>query len=209
MSIKASFKLQRHNFQLNFSETMPGNGVTALFGPSGVGKTTILRCLAGLERVPGYLSVNGIVWQDDEKGIFLPVHKRPIGYVFQEASLFPHLTVSGNLQYAVKRAGSTDDNGSLCLAELVSLFRLKPLLTRMPAYLSGGERQRVAMVRALLSNPKILLMDEPLSALDEESRAKILPYLEQLIKKLAIPMIYVSHRREEVRLLAHHIVPLQ
>ena len=174
-----------------------GQGVTALFGQSGCGKTTLLRCIAGLERSVGRLEVNGEVWQDEMN--FLPTHQRPIGYVFQEASLFAHLTVRGNLEYgkrrALRRMTSADFSN---FDSVVDLLGVGALLERKPDRLSGGERQRVAIARALLASPRLLLMDEPLAALDHARKQEILPYLERLHEELDIPVIYVSHAPDEV-----------
>jgi molybdate transport system ATP-binding protein len=202
----ARFKLDRYGFSLDVDLDLPARGVIALFGHSGSGKTTLLRCIAGLERAPdGRLSLNGEVWQDADT--FLPTHKRPIGYVFQEASLFPHLTARGNLEYGMKRAASQMDRAALDHA--IDLLGIGPLLDRRPDQLSGGERQRVAIARALAVKPKLLLMDEPLAALDLARKQEILPYLERLHEELEIPVLYVSHAPDEVARLADYIVVMQ
>jgi molybdate transport system ATP-binding protein len=177
-----------------------------LFGPSGCGKTTILRCAAGLQRMAGRLSVAGETWQDDAAGVFRKPHQRPVGYVFQEASLFPHLSVRGNLDYGARRAAGTTDATMLRLDDVVGLLGIGPLLDRAPHALSGGERQRVAIGRALLSQPRLLLMDEPLAALDRLTKDEILPYLEALHESLSIPVLYVSHDIAEVERLADTLV---
>ncbi len=200
--IEARFHLALGGFTLDLDLRVPGQGVTALFGQSGSGKTTALRCIAGLERAEGRLRVNGEVWQDAER--FEPVHQRPIGYVFQEASLFPHLSVRRNLEYGFKRLAPAERR--VGLDDAVAWLGLGPLLGRAPARLSGGERQRVAIARALLTSPRLLLMDEPLSALDHRSKGEILPYLERLHGTLAIPVIYVTHSPDEVAHLADHLV---
>ncbi|MBZ0091942.1 MAG: molybdenum ABC transporter ATP-binding protein [Sulfuricellaceae bacterium] len=204
-AIHARFRLPLADFQLDVDLNVPGRGVTALFGHSGSGKTTLLRCLAGLERAPdGLLQVNGETWQDGGRGIFLPTHARPLGYVFQEASLFAHLSVRRNLEYGWRRipAGQRKVDWD----QAVSLLGIEPLLTRSVSRLSGGERQRVAIARALLTSPKLLLMDEPLASLDPSSKAEILPYLERLHRELSIPLIYVSHSPDEVARLADYLV---
>ncbi|SBW06118.1 molybdate transporter subunit; ATP-binding component of ABC superfamily [uncultured Alphaproteobacteria bacterium] len=202
--IEARFSGRLGGFVLDVAFAAPERGVTALFGPSGCGKTTTLRCVAGLERLPGRLALGaGEVWQSETA--FLPPHRRAIGYVFQEASLFPHLSVTGNLRYGLRRAA---DRG-VAFAEVVDLLGLAHLLERAPARLSGGERQRVAIGRALLSQPRLLLMDEPLAALDRDSKDEILPYLERLHDVLAIPMLYVSHDMAEVERVADHLVLLE
>jgi molybdate transport system ATP-binding protein len=201
-------------FHLDVNVTLPGQGVTALSGVSGSGKTTLLRCIAGLEHAPdGYLSVNGDVWQDSSKSIFIPTHQRAIGYVFQEASLFPHLSVQRNLDYGIKRAakrpGSQPSSATQSLwQQTLNMLGIDHLLTRMPTHLSGGERQRVAIARALLTQPKVLLMDEPLAALDAARRQEILPYLEKLHEECALPILYVSHQADEIARLADHVVQI-
>ncbi|MCL7943174.1 molybdenum ABC transporter ATP-binding protein [Marinobacter sp. ATCH36] len=189
-------------FQLDVDLALPGNGVTALFGHSGCGKTTLLRCIAGLQDCDGQLSVNGDVWQADNSR--LPVHKRPLAYVFQETSLFPHLSVSGNLNFGYRRTPSAQRR--IHPQQVIDWLGLSHLLDRRPERLSGGERQRVAIARALLTSPRLLLMDEPLSALDQTSKRDILPYLETLRDTLDIPIVYVSHSATEVARLADYIV---
>ncbi|MCK9529581.1 MAG: molybdenum ABC transporter ATP-binding protein [Gammaproteobacteria bacterium] len=193
-------------FSVDVDLRLPGRGVTALFGPSGSGKTTALRLIAGLERADdGFVSVNGEVWQDGSR--FLPAHKRPLGYVFQEASLFPHFSVRGNLDYGRRRAKAAMDDEAL--ESVVELLGIGHLLARMPDGLSGGERQRVAIARALAVNPRLLLMDEPLAALDLKRKHEILPYLERLHDELSIPVLYVSHSPDEVARLADHLVLME
>ncbi len=157
----------------------------------------------------GYFSLKGQVWQD--RGRFVPTHKRPVGYVFQEASLFPHMSVEKNLSYGQRRAGSSSGSASgyLDQGEVVELLGIGPLLKRSPTKLSGGERQRVAIGRALLSRPEILLMDEPMAALDRFSKNEILPYLERLHDELDIPVLYVSHDISEVERLADQMVLME
>ncbi len=203
--IQARFQLGWPGFALDVDLDLPARGVTALFGHSGSGKTTLLRCIAGLERAPqGRLTVNGVVWQDDAH--WLPTHQRPLGYVFQEASLFPHLTVLGNLRYGLKRIAGASGAG---LDQAIALLGIGHLLERKPDQLSGGERQRVGMARALALSPRLLLMDEPLAALDHQRKQEILPYLERLHAQLDIPVLYVSHAPDEVARLADHIVVLE
>ncbi len=205
-NIHAQFKMQLDSFTLDAAFDVPAQGGTALFGPSGSGKTTLLRCIAGLERAQGSLQVNGEMWQDDKT--FVPVHQRPLGYVFQEASLFPHLSVRANLEYGYKRIVPAERK--VQLEHVVGWLGLSHLIGRNdPTQLSGGERQRVAIGRALLTSPRILLMDEPLSALDSASKQDILPYLERLHRELDIPVFYVSHAMDEVARLADHLVLLE
>ncbi|WP_317929999.1 molybdenum ABC transporter ATP-binding protein [Halioxenophilus sp. WMMB6] len=203
--LNLAFRLARPGFSLDVSFATSGIGITALFGYSGSGKTTLLRCIAGLEQADyGRLTVNGQVWADDTT--FLPSHRRPIGYVFQEANLLQHLTVEGNLNYAIARQRS--QNNVIRKQEVVHWLALGPLLKRRSMQLSGGQRQRVAIARALLTNPELLLMDEPLASLDIGSKAEILPYLEKLHSELKIPVLYVSHSPDEVIRLADQIVLL-
>ena len=192
-------------FALDVAFDAPPTGVTALFGPSGSGKTSVLRAIAGLSTLTGRVSVAGETWQDER--IFRPPHKREIGYVFQEASLFPHLSVRKNLVFGARRTAAGVDAGRF--EEIVELMGLERLLDRAPGLLSGGERQRVALGRAILSRPKLLLMDEPLSALDRFARDDILPYIEALHGALKIPVLYVSHDIAEVERLADRIVILK
>ncbi|KAF0166426.1 MAG: molybdate transport system ATP-binding protein [Rhodocyclaceae bacterium] len=201
MSIAAQFRLGYPGFALDVDLDLPGRGVTAVFGQSGCGKTTLLRCIAGLERSAGRLSINGDTWQD--AGAFVATHRRPLGYVFQDARLFAHLDVAGNLDYGRRRAGP---GPAADRAAIVDLLGLGPLLDRLPERLSGGEQQRVAIARALLTAPRLLLLDEPLAALDLARKQEILPYLERLRDELDIPVIYVSHAAEEVARLADHLV---
>ena len=205
--IHARFRVEQGSFTLDVDVNLPGRGVSAIFGHSGSGKTTLLRCLAGLARPKdGRLCVNGEVWLDTANGIFLPTHKRPLGYVFQEASLFPHLTVAGNLRYGMNRVAPATRRVEL--SQAAGLLGIGHLLERMPAGLSGGERQRVGIARALLTSPRLLLLDEPLASLDQKRKLEILPYLERLHDELDIPILYVSHAPEEVARLADHLVLL-
>jgi molybdate transport system ATP-binding protein len=203
-TIQAQFTLNWSRFQLHVDLNLPSQGVTCLFGPSGSGKTTVLRCMAGLTRTKqGKLVVNGEIWQDATH--WLPTYKRPLGYVFQEASLFPHLSVLNNLKFGLTR---TDKAQAINLESIISLLGIGHLLDRKPNYLSGGESSRVGIARALASNPRILLLDEPLAALDYQRKQEIMPYLERLRDELAIPMIYVSHAPDEVARLADYLVVL-
>lgn len=206
-AIRARLEVRRRDFTLSADLTLPGRGVTALFGPSGCGKTTFLRVLAGLERArDGYIAVGDTVWQDDARGLFVPPHRRSLGYVFQEASLFDHLDVRGNLEFGLKRTPSGER--VFRTEEVADLLDIKTLLDRGTPGLSGGERQRVAIARALLAAPRLLLMDEPLAALDLKRKREILPYLQRLHGELSIPVIYVSHAPGEVARLADHLVLL-
>jgi len=198
----------RGGFELAVDLELPATGITVLFGASGSGKTTVLRCVAGLERAQkGLVQIGAEVWQDDEARLFLPTWRRPLGYVFQEASLFEHLTVEDNLRYGLKRAGSRDAGHVLDAA--IRLLGIERLLERMPARLSGGERQRVAIARALATQPRLLLLDEPLAALDQARKQEILPWLERLRDELRTPMLYVTHSADELARLADHLVVLE
>ncbi|MGO1500202.1 MAG: molybdenum ABC transporter ATP-binding protein [Marinobacter sp.] len=202
--IQARFACHFGAFTLDVDLSLPGSGLTALFGHSGCGKTTLLRCMAGLQAAEGIMRVNGDEWQSEGKSGGRPVHQRPLAYVFQETSLFPHLSVRRNLMYGYKRLPQSERQ--ISFDQATEWLGLSHLLERMPSKLSGGERQRVAIARALLTSPKLLLMDEPLSALDQNSKQEIMPYLEALRDNLAIPMLYVSHSTVEVARLADHIV---
>lgn len=206
-NLSAVFRGGLGEFQLDVRFDTPMRGITAVFGPSGSGKTSLLRCIAGLSRMDGRLSVADELWQDDDAGVFLEPHRRSVGYVFQEASLFAHLSVRRNLLFGARRAPAAS-RGALAFDEVVDLLGVGRLLDRAPAVLSGGERQRVAIGRALLSRPRLLLMDEPLSSLDRGSKEEILPYLESLHESLAIPVLYVSHDIGEVARLADRMLVL-
>ncbi len=208
MSLELKFQVPRRDFTLEVATQLPGSGVTAILGPSGCGKTSLLRAIAGLDSsLNTYLQINGEIWEDAARGIHLPTHTRPLAYVFQEASLFPHLTVEQNVVYGWKRTPAS--RRTFTLEQMVEWFGIGHLLQRDPATLSGGERQRVAMARALATSPSLLLMDEPLAALDEAGKADILPYLERLHETLSIPVLYVSHAMEEVMRFADQLLLLE
>jgi len=202
--IGARLRLPRPGFVLDVDLALPGRGVTALFGPSGCGKTTVLRALAGLTRAAGRVALGDEVWQDDAVGRFVPTHQRPLGYVIQEAALFPHLDVRRNLAYGRARANGA--GRQVDLDHVVAMLGIEPLMARRTDTLSGGERQRVAIARALATRPRLLLMDEPLAALDARRKAEVLPYLDRLQADLDIPVVYVSHAVDEVARLADHLV---
>ena len=202
--------LPRADFALSVDLALPTQGITVLFGASGSGKTTLLRGVAGLERgvgPNGLVEIAGERWQDDSAQVFWPTWRRPLGYVFQEASLLEHLDVQGNLQYGLKRTRSPQ--AAPALAAAIELLGIGGLLQRRAAQLSGGERQRVAIARALATQPRLLLLDEPLAALDALRRQEILPWLERLRDELHLPMLYVTHSIDELARLADHLVVLE
>jgi len=202
--IEARLQLSRAGFVLEVDLALPSRGVSALFGPSGCGKTTVLRALAGLEHAAGRVALGDQVWQDDATHCFVPTHRREIGYVIQDAALFPHLDVRRNLDYGRKRIAPP--RRRIALDQAIELLGIGALMARRPDTLSGGERQRVAIARALATSPALLLMDEPLSALDDARKAEVLPYLKRLHRELSIPVVYVSHALDEVAQLADHLV---
>ncbi len=202
--LKAAFKVDYPDFNFHVDIELPASGITVVFGPSGSGKTTLLRCLAGLEK-SGDMEIAGQVWQD--KNIFIPLSRRAIGMVFQESRLFPHLNVRDNLLYGYKR--TPVDSRRLYLEEIVRVLSLEKLLERNIDKLSGGEKQRVALGRALLTSPKLLLMDEPLAALDTKRKTEIIPFIRKVEKELSIPIIYVTHSMSEVLQLVDTMVILK
>ena len=204
--IQGDIRVEKNNFILDVSINFPLNGVTGIFGHSGAGKTTLLRSIAGLEAFKGQLFFGESCWQHRGYGKSLPAHQRSIGYVFQDAGLFPHLTTEGNLRFAEKRA---TEKSIISFDKVVELLSLNKLLNNKPEQLSGGEKQRVAIARALLIAPKILLLDEPLASLGRTHKEDILPYLERLKGELNIPMLYVSHNMDEIARLSDHILLLE
>lgn len=191
------------DFTIDIDCDIPAEGVTAVLGPSGSGKTSLLRALAGLDRLAGTIRFGGDVWQDGKT--FVPAHERRIGYVFQGEGLLPHLSVRGNLAYAIRRA----PEGGMGFDDIVDRTGLADLLDRMPDRLSGGEAQRAAVARALLSQPRLLLMDEPLSALDSEGRGAMAAWLAQIFDALAVPVLYVTHDLAEAERLASRTLRLR
>ena len=206
--LEIALEVQRGGHRLTAAFEAPSPAVVAVFGPSGAGKTTLLEVVAGLLRAESArIVVDGVCLCDTARGIHLPPEKRRIGYVFQDARLFPHLDVRANLRFGLFRAGASTPR--IGFDEVVSLLALEPLLSRRPHTLSGGERQRVAIGRALLSQPRLLLLDEPLSALDAGRREEVLPYIEGLRDRWQLPMLYVSHRYDEVLRLATQLALLE
>lgn len=207
-SIRFHFKLPLGGFTLDATGEIPTQGVTALFGRSGCGKTSLLRCIAGLEQAgDAFLSIADECWHDSARGFYLPPHQRAIGYVFQEGMLFPHLRVRENLNFGYRRTPPAQRTGDF--DRVVQLLGLDSLLNRRPAQLSGGEKQRVAIGRALLNHPRLLLMDEPMAALDRGHKKEILPYLERLHGESNIPIIYVTHDLDELSRIADHLVLIE
>lgn len=205
MIIKASYQKRLGDFELDAEFEVPHHGITILFGPSGSGKSTLLNCIAGLEKADqSYCVIQGQVFDVSSRKIHLPCQQRRIGYVFQDSRLFPHLTVLQNLEYANKRA--TKNQNPITLDNITDKFSLGNLLTHFPHQLSGGQKQRVALARALLSNPQLLILDEPISALDQTAKQELLPYLESIHKELTIPVIYVSHDLREVLQLGDYML---
>lgn len=204
--IEVAFNGTIGDFRLEIDFQMPLKGITALFGPSGCGKTTILRCLAGLHQMPGKVILENEIWQNDH--IFIKPHKRSVGYIFQEANLFSHLTVRQNLLYGAERARVHNLKETFHYNDVVELLGITHLLNRSTLSLSGGERQRVAIGRAILAQPRLLLMDEPLSALDQSSKQGILACFQRLHDEFSLPILYVSHDIKEVSLLSDRIIIL-
>ncbi|MFM7026131.1 MAG: molybdenum ABC transporter ATP-binding protein [Limnohabitans sp.] len=203
-------QLQRHGFILQTRLTLPATGATVLWGASGSGKTTLLRCVAGLERAQGRVQVGHTVWQDDTTRIFTPPWQRRLGMVFQEASLFDHLDVQGNLAYGLRRLPRDEQAAARqALNQAIEVLGIAPLLARHTATLSGGERQRVAIARALAVQPHLLLLDEPLASLDGPRKREVLPWLEALRQHLQVPMLYVTHSADEVAHLADTLIVLE
>ncbi|ALB71372.1 molybdenum ABC transporter ATP-binding protein ModC [Cronobacter muytjensii] len=202
--LELNFTQMLGNHRLTVNETLPGSGITAVFGVSGAGKTSLINAISGLTRPQhGRIALNDRVLSDTETETFLPPEKRRIGYVFQDARLFPHYKVRGNLKYGMAKemAGQFD--------KLVTLLGIEPLLDRFPGTLSGGEKQRVAIGRALLTAPELLLLDEPLASLDVPRKRELLPYLQRLAREINIPMLYVSHSLEEILHLADKVLVLE
>ena len=204
----ARFDVSHPTFNFHVDFDVPATGITAVFGQSGSGKTTLLRCLAGLERSPtGFMQVGDDVWQDESRNVYEPISNRSIGYVFQEPRLFPHLSVLSNLVYGFNRTPAGERR--LAIDQVVEVLGIAHLLDRRPHKLSGGEQQRVAIGRALLTSPKLLLLDEPLSSLDSQRKREIMPFIQRLYKDLKIPIVYVTHSLQEILQLAQIVILLR
>lgn len=213
--LTASFKHRRGDFVLDAELQLPSLGISGIFGDSGCGKTTLLRCLAGLERADsGAVVVNGERWQSstnaEEPEIFLEPYERSVGMVFQDARLFDHMNVHDNLLYGFKRHLRRSQRSSwISLDDVIELLGIGELLQRRVQHLSGGEKQRVAIGRALLSQPQLLLLDEPLAALDRNRKREIMPFLERMHRELEIPIVYVSHSLSEITSLVDHLILME
>lgn len=206
-TLKAQFQLTLENFELNAQLELPASGFSVIAGSSGSGKTLLMRCIAGLERpLLAYCRVKEQLWEDSRSGYCLATYQRRLGYVFQESCLFPHLTVQQNIEYGRKRIHT---KSSKHLEAAIQLLNIAPLLKRKPVKLSGGEKQRVAIARALAVEPALLLMDEPLAALDQDHKYEILPYLRRLQRELQLPVLYITHSPQEMTQLADHLVLME
>lgn len=208
MKLEARFSINKGSFSLNSQLTTGISGVTGLFGPSGSGKTTFLRCVAGLERATdGYVGFGDQIWQDEANGIFLPPYQRPVGVIFQESRLFDHLTVKENLNFGRQHCKVAAKQ--ISWEEIIDILELQSLLQRRPAGLSGGEQQRVAIGRAILTGPKLLLMDEPLASMDHPGKMRILGYIRRLQAQLQLPILHVSHDMGEILQLADYLAIME
>ncbi len=207
-TLRAQFEVNYPGFRLDVDMEVPTDGAIAVFGHSGCGKSTLLRCLAGLCRAPrGFMRIGDEVWQDEAGGLFQPVHRRAVGYVFQDLRLFPHLSVRSNLEYGLSRTPPAERRFDF--DRVVDLLGIGRLLDRRPSRLSGGEQQRVAIGRAVLTSPQLLLFDEPLSSLDWRVRSEILPFIQRLDAVLRIPIVYVSHALNEVLQLSKTLIVMR
>lgn len=199
---------QLGDFRLALDVSVAAEGVTAIFGPSGAGKSALLRLIAGFDRPDGgHIRWQSASWFDAATGVHVPPHRRPVGYMFQDARLFSHLDTAGNLDFAVRRADP--DGSAISREDVIDALDLEPLLSRRTGTLSGGERQRVALARTLLVRPRLLLLDEPLSALDAGRKADILPYLQRVLSRFDLPALYVSHSVDEIAAVADRAIVLQ
>jgi molybdate transport system ATP-binding protein len=204
-TLELDIRARRGDFQLDVCEQIPLEGITAVFGPSGGGKTSLLRQIAGFERPDeGRITLGNEIWFDSKSGLFQPPHRRPVGLMFQDARLFSHMTLAANLEYAVKRS-----SGPINAEAVIAALDLASLLERRPATLSGGETQRAALARTLLTQPRLLMLDEPISALDIDRKSEILPYLATSLRSFNVPALYVSHSIDEVAQLADRVLLIE
>jgi molybdate transport system ATP-binding protein len=204
MALKIRIIKRQGDFEVDVQIEIPSTGVTALFGRSGSGKTSIINMVSGLVRPDsGEVSMNRGVWYDSELGIWAPAERRRCGYVFQDGRLFPHMSVRENLEYGMRLTEKSQRYARL--DQVCEILGISALLERRPARLSGGEKQRVAIGRALLASPKLLLMDEPLASLDDDRKSEVLPFISRLTREFSVPIIYVSHAVSEIRLIAHQV----
>lgn len=216
MSITAKFKLRKNTFELDVEFQTPGDSITVISGPSGSGKTTLLRCIAGLENcATGSLTVNNSCWQSTDDNIFISTSRRSVGYVFQDSYLFPHLLVKKNLLFGYPSFSKTNSKSDSSpkikfeLDDVITHLGISSLLERKSNSLSGGERQRVAIARTLLSQPDMILMDEPVSALDDNRKEQVIEYIKTIQKNTAIPLLYVSHSRSELQKLTDNVLLME
>jgi molybdate transport system ATP-binding protein len=204
--LQLEFRTARGGFSLELDCRLPGAGTTAILGPSGAGKTTLLRAVAGLERPTGRVAVGSEVWQDDAEGKFAPVHRRALGYVAQGDDLFPHLSVKQNLELGQRFVRAAERR--VPWPKVVDILGLSAWMTRVPSELSGGQRRRVALGRALLTSPRLLLLDEPFTGLDEPVRVELGRALRRVGQEFAIPQLHVSHSLEDLLRVADHVLVL-
>ena len=204
MTLKIDLQIKKEDFELNLNINIQLHAPTIITGKSGCGKTTLLRCIAGLERAKGTIHFADQVWQDSTRKVNIPTHKRRVGVVFQHANLFSHLTVKQNLEYGLKRVKE-----KISFQEILDLLKINSLLKRYPNSLSGGEKQLVAIARSLLATPHLLLMDEPVSSLDEECKENVLCVIENLQKKCGVPIIYVTHSSSEAKRIGNNFIYIE
>lgn len=205
--LEVEVKRKQGDFSVDVAFSVPEKGITALFGPSGVGKTSVVNMIAGLSHPDsGRITLGGRTLFDAGERINVSPEGRRIGYIFQDGRMFPHFTVRGNLMYGMKLV--SEDRRYVDFDQVVDLLGIRPLLDRRPAKLSGGEKQRVAIGRAFLCSPALLLMDEPLASLDGSRKREVLPFIAKICQKFSTPVLYVSHSVSEITHLAHQVVIL-
>ena len=208
MTIQVQTNLALGDFNLSTNIIVPDSGITGVFGESGSGKTTLARTIAGLEQSSvGLVRFRETIWQDTKQKLFIPTHERQVGFVFQDSILFPHLSVQDNLVFGYERRSSTVD--AVNIDNVIELFDLTNLLNRDPASLSGGETQRTVIAQAVLGQPQLLIMDEPMTGLDHRRRKSAVLYIEKLHEIIDIPILYITHSIRELDRLASHLVVLE